>query len=66
MNSIGIFMDLYKVTGREYKMMPIFMAYFFSKAVFIWLDSDRVGRLGLSQAVIMKGRCSGVSVMMNH
>lgn len=66
MNTIGIFMDLYKVTDREYKMIPIFMVYFFSKAIFIWLDSDRVGGLGFSQVNIVKGICSGVSIMMNN
>lgn len=59
-------MDLYKVTDHEYKMIPIFMVYFFSKAIFIWFNSDRLGGLGFSQADIMKGICSGVSVMMDH
>lgn len=66
MNAIGIFMDLYKVTGHEYKMIPIFMVYFFSKVIFISLDSDRIGGLGFSQVNIMKGICSGVSVIMNQ
>lgn len=63
MNAIGIFI---KLTGYEYKRIPIFMDYFFSKSIFICLDSDRVGGLGFSQVDIMKGICSGVSVMMNH
>lgn len=37
MNAIGIFI---KLTGYEYKRIPIFMDYFFSKSIFICLDSD--------------------------